>query len=101
MYTRFHKFHHKWTNPVGASATYASVAEHIFCNIFSVVGSPIITGLHGYWILLFVSIVLINTVSVHSGYKFVNAKNHDDHHKYFRVNYGPIGIFDFMYGTLK
>jgi sterol desaturase/sphingolipid hydroxylase (fatty acid hydroxylase superfamily) len=38
---------------------------------------------------------------VHSGYDFFKraAKAHDVHHEKFRVNYGALGILDWVHGT--
>lgn len=42
----------------------------------------------------------MNSVNVHSGYNFVNAKEHDDHHRYFLCNYGAgLDIFDWLHKT--
>jgi len=99
LYARIHKFHHTWKAPVGVSATYAHPLEHLGCNLLSVVGAPYLANLHPFWFLVWVGSSILITVSVHSGYKYLVAESHDDHHKYFRYNYGPIGFFDWLYGT--
>lgn len=66
-----------------------------------VVGPMTILGAHAvtYWIWL--SILLLETTTLHSGYDFLErAVNvHEDHHERFTVNYGSIGLMDWIMGT--
>lgn len=39
----------------------------------------------------------INTINSHSGY--TAGQGHDDHHKYFNVNYGISGVLDWLHDT--
>lgn len=36
---------------------------------------------------------------MHSGYDFAGARMHDLHHEKFRVNYGALGLLDWVFGT--
>jgi methylsterol monooxygenase len=46
---------------------------------------------------------LFNTATVHSGYDFFDnkAKMHDLHHEKFNLNYGSVGLLDWVHGTNK
>lgn len=57
-------------------------------------------GIHPMYFNFIVFLTTMNSVNVHSGYNFVNAKEHDDHHKYFLCNYGAgMDMFDWLHGT--
>ncbi len=64
---------------------------------------PLIVGLHVKYITIWSALVVSHTLNVHSGYNFkvLRAQAHDDHHKYFIVNYGILDIFDYIYKTRK
>jgi methylsterol monooxygenase len=51
----------------------------------------------------FLTWVLIESVTDHSGYDFFaqKAKMHDLHHEKFMVNFGIIGLLDWVHGTDK
>lgn len=36
---------------------------------------------------------------MHSGYDFAQARKHDLHHSKFRMNYGALGVLDWVLGT--
>jgi sterol desaturase/sphingolipid hydroxylase (fatty acid hydroxylase superfamily) len=100
LYKRIHKFHHSWKIPVGCAAIYAHPIEHILNNLFPVFIPFLILRMHPFYINIVVFIATMNSVNVHSGYNFVNAKEHDDHHRYFLCNYGAgMDIFDWLHGT--
>ncbi|KAF8172095.1 putative C-4 methylsterol oxidase [Pholiota molesta] len=87
LYARIHKTHHRFVAPVSLAAQYATVTEHVFANILPM----ILPGL----------LQLLDTSTVHSGYDFFArvAEMHDKHHELFNVNYGVIGLLDWIHGT--
>lgn len=42
---------------------------------------------------------LVQTCASHSGYYFLDAKKHDDHHRLFNCNYGVGPLCDWLFGT--
>jgi sterol desaturase/sphingolipid hydroxylase (fatty acid hydroxylase superfamily) len=100
LYKRIHKVHHSWQTPVGCSAIYAHPIEHLLNNILPVFIPTLILKMHPIYLNIIVFITTMNSVNVHSGYNFVNAQEHDDHHKYFLCNYGAgLDVFDWLHST--
>lgn len=100
FYKRIHKIHHSWQTPIGCAAIYAHPIEHLFNNILPVFIPTLIMRIHPMYFNVIVFITTMNSVNVHSGYNFVNAQEHDDHHKHFLCNYGAgLDIFDWLHGT--
>lgn len=52
-----------------------------------------------YWI--WVAIQLLETTALHSGYDFLGKAVvvHEEHHLRYTVNYGSIGLMDWIMGT--
>ena len=103
FYAPIHKFHHRFTAPVALAAQYAHPFEHILANILPVSTPPQILRAHIVTNWMFLALVLLETVMVHSGYDFAGgiARMHDLHHEKFVGNYGTIGLLDEVYGTFK
>jgi sterol desaturase/sphingolipid hydroxylase (fatty acid hydroxylase superfamily) len=104
IYAGVHKKHHHFIAPVALAAQYATPTEHIFANILPIALPGIIykgTHILTYW--AFLAFQLAETATVHSGYDFFAgaAKLHDSHHELFNMNYGVIGIMDWLHGTNK
>ncbi len=101
FYKWFHKVHHTYKKPYALAGLYTSSVEIILSSVPSVGIGPVLFGLHGVPLYLWVAIAGYNTTSSHSGLDFwpFIDKSHDMHHKYFNVNYGSLGILDWLYGT--
>ncbi|KAF9481349.1 sterol desaturase [Pholiota conissans] len=101
FYARIHKTHHRFVAPMSLAAQYASIPEHIVANIMPLVLPGLLFDCHilTYW--GFLASQLIDTSTVHSGYDFFArvAEMHDKHHELFNVNYGVIGLVDWVHGT--
>uniref|UniRef100_A0A6C0IZJ8 Fatty acid hydroxylase domain-containing protein n=1 Tax=viral metagenome TaxID=1070528 RepID=A0A6C0IZJ8_9ZZZZ len=48
---------------------------------------------------MWVCFALLSTGGSHSGYYILGGEEHDIHHKYFKYNYGSIGLMDKIFGT--
>lgn len=101
IYPVIHKPHHRFTAPVALSAQYASVAEHLLANVMPIVLPPVILNSHIVTFFLFMALELAKSAAVHSGYDFLaaSARNHDLHHEKFVVNFGLIGLLDWLHKT--
>ncbi|CAK9016580.1 Fatty acid hydroxylase domain-containing protein 2, partial [Durusdinium trenchii] len=91
-----------FTAPIAISAVYAHPLEHVLANLGPIALGPLVCGCHVWFIFLWVSIALTQTLHVHSGYHLpfvTSSEKHDFHHKYFNVNYGPIGLLDWYFAT--
>lgn len=78
-----HKQHHEFITPVCITAEYCGIFEHIFSNIIPVVIGLRLMHVHCTTAILWLTIVIITTLSDHSGYHlpFIHSPElHDYHH---------------------
>ncbi|OBT64908.1 hypothetical protein VE03_06394 [Pseudogymnoascus sp. 23342-1-I1] len=103
FYVPIHKFHHRFVAPVAMAAEFAHPFEHLVSNILPVSLPPQLINSHIITAWLFIAYVLLETVTVHSGYDFGGnlASMHDLHHEKFMVNFGTVGWLDRFHGTYK
>ena len=63
---------------------------------------PFLCKSHPVTLILWHFYINLYTLNSHSGYHLPflpSNENHDFHHKRFNVNYGSLGILDYLHGT--
>lgn len=101
LYPKIHKVHHRFTAPIALAAQYAHPIEHLLANTLPIFIPPMIMHCHVVSFWVFLAVELLETSTVHSGYDFLGgiAKKHDAHHEKFVINFGSIGLLDWIHGT--
>jgi|TARA_Y100000389_G_C17205208_1_gene385646 sterol desaturase/sphingolipid hydroxylase (fatty acid hydroxylase superfamily) len=98
---RFHKIHHEIKAPVGISAIYAHPIDFCLANILPIFLPCYFIYTNIVMIHIWIFLTTWNTINIaHSGYIDV-AEYHDNHHKYFKYNYGTNCFMDDLFGTKK
>jgi len=96
-----HYLHHEYDAPVAVSATASHPLENTFSNLFPMLLGPLVAKSDLLFLLGWVTLAIVNTTLVHSGYNWLNnfAINHDRHHSHLRCAYGVFIVCDWLHGT--
>lgn len=76
--------------------------EHILANVLPIMLPLALKRAHILSFIVFVLFELWEAAADHSGYDFLKlppAELHDLHHAKYRVNYGTVGLMDWIHGT--
>jgi sterol desaturase/sphingolipid hydroxylase (fatty acid hydroxylase superfamily) len=104
LYEDVHRYHHMYRYPVAVSTLFADPAEHLLCNIMSIMIGPLISPAKStFLLLLWVFLVTANGLIAHCGYKLpiTDAVKHDIHHRLMTHNFGTLGLSDRLFGTYR
>ena len=96
LYSRVHYIHHEWTAPVALTACSCHFVEHVVTNISPMLVGPLLSGCH-YWLYLgWLTLGVVNTVFVHSGYNWplLAAEKHDRHHSVSDAQHAASAVRD-------
>ncbi|WOO82982.1 Fatty acid hydroxylase domain-containing protein 2 [Vanrija pseudolonga] len=102
LYASIHKLHHTFTAPVALASTYATMTEHLFSNLLPIILGFLIMNTHWGMLVMFFNSLSCGTLATHSDYNIpglYDALGHDWHHYAYTENFGPVGLFDAIYGT--
>ncbi|XP_067120807.1 lathosterol oxidase-like [Centruroides vittatus] len=108
FYKKFHKIHHRFKQPTAFSSTAMHPAEFLLMQTFMMI--PILfLPMHWVTYIGVIGYVFYYGIIDHSGIKMEaiwpwqpNSLFHDDHHKYFHVNFGfNLTIWDKLQGTYR
>ncbi|CAN1329182.1 Methylsterol monooxygenase 2-2, partial [Linum perenne] len=113
LYKHVHSVHHEFATPFGLTSEYAHPAEILFLGFATIIG-PAITGPHLSTLWLWVTLRVLETVEVHSGFHFPwslsnflplygGADFHDYHHRLLYTKSGNYSstftYMDRIFGT--
>jgi len=99
LYALVHKIHHRYKTPAAVCATYAHPFEFVVGNLMGVALGPVLTNSHPYTAYGWFVLTLVSTCGSHSGYGFLGAEKHDEHHEFFDWNFGVGPVCDQLFGT--
>lgn len=99
---KYHSKHHELITPVASATMYASMTENIVCNMLPILVIPLIIQMSYVNMCLWTILATGSAVTAHNGLKRFEwfTKYHSLHHLYRNVNFGVIGIADYIHNTL-
>lgn len=74
FYKHVHKVHHEWTSSIAIIALYSHPFEHFLANLVTVFIGIFLTGCHIATGWMWLTLLLISTLSDHSGYIHILSK---------------------------
>lgn len=104
LYGTIHKVHHRFTSPTAMTCVYAHPLEFAITNIMPIFVGVMVTNAHPLTCYLFwFPGAMIGTLKGHCGYRmpWLGPDPHDEHHLYFRNNYGGMALADMLFGTYQ
>jgi len=102
LYRHIHKVHHRFPAPTSMGCVYAHPIEFAIGNLFPIYVGPILFNSHPTTCYAYFVLAMIGTCKGHCGYTiFGHVDHHDDHHLYYKYNYGGMYISDYFFGTVS
>lgn len=98
---KFHKIHHEIKAPIGITAFYMHPIDYIFGNLLPIYLPTLIVQADFITIHVWIILSIGNSVIVSHGGFINKSEFHDDHHKYFKYNYGTEIFMDKLFKTKK
>lgn len=100
LYHHIHKIHHRFPAPTAMCCVYAHPIEFAFGNVLPIYAGPMLTNAHPYTCYLWWCLAMLGTCKGHSGYRILgHVDDHEEHHLFFKHNYGGMGLLDRLLGT--
>jgi sterol desaturase/sphingolipid hydroxylase (fatty acid hydroxylase superfamily) len=100
LYQTIHRVHHRFPAPTAMACVYAHPLEFVVGNVFPVFLGPILTNAHPATCYLWFALAMLGTCKGHCGYRLFGVCDpHEDHHRWYRYNYGAMGLLDPLLGT--
>ena len=104
LFENVHYFHHQWREPYAVMALSSHPLEHLFSNALPLIIAPWLLNTPSNMLYFWIGIATLNAVLAHSGYYiFFKPTNgsHDLHHRFRNINFGVLGILDYIHGTVS
>lgn len=98
---KIHKVHHQIKAPIGISAFYMHPLDYIFGNLLPIYLPTLIVQADYLTIHIWIILSISNSIIVSHGGFLDKSEFHDDHHKYFKYNYGTEMFMDELFKTKK
>ncbi|EEP77018.1 predicted protein [Uncinocarpus reesii 1704] len=102
LYRKVHRVHHEFRAPVALAAIYSHTLDHILVNAMPIYLPMAIQRAHFLTLMLFAGVAVFDAAVSHSGYhlfRVPDVQSHDVHHEKGNVNFGVLGLMDWLHGT--
>lgn len=102
LYRLFHEKHHRYKAPVALAAVYSHPIDHIFQNAMPIAVPLMVVRAHLVTSFFLAVYFQWDAALAHSGFSFTRlpeVEEHDRHHRDMKVNYGILGLMDWLHAT--